>query len=84
MLANNGDFLVNAAINGGGITIQPTFIVGEAIAEGKLTRILSDYEPEPMALYAVYANRKFLASKVRSFVDFVSQFYGDEPYWDNY
>lgn len=84
MIANNGDFLVNAAIHGGGITIQPTFIAGEAIAEGKLNKILADYEPQPLALYAVYANRKFLASKVRSFVDFVSQFYGDEPYWDKY
>ncbi len=82
--ANNGDFLVNAAICGGGITIQPTFIAGKAIADGDLVRILTAYEPKPMALYAVYANRKFLASKVRSFVDFVSQFYGEVPYWDRY
>ncbi|MGB5444471.1 MAG: LysR substrate-binding domain-containing protein [Psychromonas sp.] len=82
IIANNGDFLVNAAIYGGGIIIQPTFIAGEAIAEGKLKRILTEYEPDPMAIYAVYANRKFLASKVRIFIDFVSQFYGDIPYWD--
>lgn len=80
--ANNGDLLVNAAIYGGGIAIQPTFIAGEALADGSLIRILKDYEPESIGLYMVYANRKFLPSKVRSFVDFVSKYYGDEPYWD--
>ncbi|UGA57668.1 LysR family transcriptional regulator [Vibrio sp. VB16] len=82
MTANNGDLLVNAAICGGGIVIQPTFIAGEALANGSLTRILVDYEPEAVGLYMVYANRKFLPSKVRAFVDFVSEYYGDEPYWD--
>ncbi|WP_413701082.1 LysR family transcriptional regulator [Psychromonas sp. KJ10-10] len=82
IVTNNGDFLVNTAIYGGGIVIQPTFITGEALAEGKLKRILTEYEPQPLALYAVYANRKFLAGKVRCFIDFVSQFYGDAPYWD--
>lgn len=84
IVANNGDFLVNTAICGGGIIIQPTFIAGEAIAEGKLQRILTRYESKPLALYAVYANRKFLAAKVRSFIDFAGQFYGDIPYWDKY
>ncbi|CAM3873022.1 HTH-type transcriptional regulator DmlR [Vibrio aerogenes CECT 7868] len=82
--ANNGDLLMNAAVHGGGIIIQPTFITGEAIAQGQLKRILTGYEPSPLNMYAVYAHRKFLASKVRSFVDFVVQYYGDIPYWDQY
>lgn len=80
--SNNGDLLVNAAIEGDGIIIQPTFISGDALASGKLVRILHDYEPEPLGLYVMYANRKFLASKVRSFVDFASNYYGTIPYWD--
>ncbi|TYK67079.1 LysR family transcriptional regulator [Colwellia echini] len=82
IVTNNGDFLVNAAVYDEGIIIQPTFIAGEAFAAGKLKQILVGYEPAPLALYAVYANRKFLAGKVRTFIDFVSQFYGDVPYWD--
>jgi len=81
-VANNGDLLLNTAIAGGGIAMQPTFIAGEALAQGKVVRILKDYEPEPMGLYMVYANRQFLPSKVRAFVDFASDFYGDTPYWD--
>ncbi|MEI8634021.1 LysR substrate-binding domain-containing protein [Vibrio sp. PP-XX7] len=82
IIANNGDLLVNAAIHGGGIVVQPTFITGDAIAQGKLKKILVNYEPTPLNLYAVYAHRKFLASKVRSFVDFVANYYGEVPYWD--
>ncbi|PWI33311.1 LysR family transcriptional regulator [Vibrio albus] len=84
LTANNGDILVDAAISGGGIAIQPTFIAGEALSEGRLVRILHDYEPHPMGLYMVYANRKYLPSKIRSFIDFASDYYGPEPYWDQF
>ena len=82
LISNNGDVLVEAAIAGAGIILQPTFICGDAIREGKLQIILQDYAPEPMALYAVYAHRQLLASKVRCFVDFLASYFGDPPYWD--
>jgi len=82
LVSNNGDILVKAAIAGAGITIQPTFICGAAIAAGQLKVILPGYEPEPLALYAVYAHRKLLASKVRSFIDYLEGYFGDPPYWD--
>ncbi len=84
LVANNGDILLNAAIAGGGIAMQPTFIAGEALAQGKVVRILQHLEPEPMGLYMVYANRQFLPSKVRAFVDFSSKYFGDTPYWDSF
>lgn len=82
MTSNNGDVLVEAAIAGAGIALQPTFISGPAIKEGKLQVILQEYEPETMGLYAVYAHRQLLASKVRSFVDFIDGYFGNPPYWD--
>lgn len=84
MSTNNGDILVQAAIAGDGIALQPTFITGEAIARGKLRIILPEYEPEPMGLYVVYAHRQLLASKVRAFLDFIDGYFGDPPYWDSF
>lgn len=84
MVSNNGDVLVAAAIAGAGIALQPTFISGSAIQQGKLQVVLPDHEPEPMALYAVYAHRQLLASKVRSFIDFMAGYFGDPPYWDQF
>lgn len=84
LVSNNGDVLVRAAIDGLGIAFQPTFICGEAIADGRLQIILPEYAPAPLGLYAVYAHRTLLASKVRSFVDFADGYYGSPPYWDGF
>lgn len=82
LVSNNGDVLVKAAISGAGIALQPTFLVGEAIREGLLELVLPEHEPEPMGLYAVYPHRQLLASKVRSFVDFMDGYFGEPPAWD--
>lgn len=82
LVSNNGDVLVEAAIRGAGIVLQPTFIVGEAVRGGRLKNILTDQTPAPLGLYAVYAHRQLLASKVRRFVDFIGDYFGDPPWWD--
>lgn len=79
---NNGDVLVEAAIQGAGIALQPTFIAGPAIADGRLVTLMPAHTPEPLGLYAVYAHRQLLASKVRSFIDFMDGYYGAPPSWD--
>ena len=82
LMCNNGEVLAKAAIAGEGYVLQPTFIVGEAIQQGKLKIILPDFEPEPMALYAVYPHRKLLTTKLRAFIDFMDNYFGNPPYWD--
>lgn len=82
LVSNNGDVLVEAALRGAGIVLQPTFIVGEAVRGGRLKTILTEQMPAPMGLYAVYAHRQLLASKVRRFVDFIGDYFGDAPWWD--
>lgn len=80
--SNNGDVLIESAIAGAGLVLQPTFIAHEALRSGKLVSILPDLEPEPLGLYAVYAHRKLLPHKVRCFIDFIEGYYGSPPYWD--
>ena len=80
--SNNGDVLVDAAIAGAGIVLQPTFIISEALSSGKLVVVLPKLEPEALGLYVVYAHRKLLPHKVRCFIDFVEGYYGTPPYWD--
>jgi DNA-binding transcriptional LysR family regulator len=79
---NNGDILVIAAIEGLGVALQPTFVIYEALRQKKLVRILSDWEADELTVFAVYPNRKFLPPKVRSFIDFIAERFGPEPYWD--
>lgn len=80
--ANNGTALRRAAVAGSGLILQPTFIVGDDLRDGRLVRVLTEFTIKPLALYAVYAHRQYLSSKVRTFVDFLPEHFGSPPYWD--
>ncbi len=80
--ADNGDVLCAAAEAGLGVTLLPTFIVGEALREGRLLTVLNDYSPPDLTINAVYPSRRFLSAKVRSFVDFLAESFAGEPAWD--
>lgn len=69
--ADNGDLIALAAAAGAGIAFQPEFIVGAAIAAGRLVRVLPAWHSAPLGVYAVYPSRKHLSAKVRTFVDFL-------------
>ena len=84
LVSNNGDVLLESAIAGAGIVLQPSFIAGAAIKAKQLQVVLPAHETEPLGLYAVYAHRQLLASKVRRFVDFLAGYFGDPPYWDKF
>ena len=79
---NNGDLLLAAALSGMGIIRQPTFIIGDAIRDGRLLPLLTDYQGDELAIHAVYPSRQHLSAKVRTFVDFLAQQFGEVPEWD--
>ncbi len=67
--SNNGDVLAEAAGQGLGVTLLPDFIVGEALADGRLVRVLTAYERTPLTLFALYPSRHFVPAKTRLFID---------------
>jgi DNA-binding transcriptional LysR family regulator len=79
---NNGDLQVAAALAGLGIVREPSFLVYEALRRKELVRVLPGWEQDELSIFAVYPHRKFLPPKVRSFIDFVAERLGPEPYWD--
>jgi DNA-binding transcriptional LysR family regulator len=80
--SNNGDVLMNAALDGLGVICEPTFLVYEALRRKQLVQVLPTWSAAEFSLFAVYPNRKFLLPKVRSFIDFLVERFGPEPYWD--
>jgi DNA-binding transcriptional LysR family regulator len=80
--ANHGEVLHQAALDGMGIALLPTFIAGEALREGRLRQVLPHASTPELSAYAVFPSRKFLSAKVRTFVDFLAEKFGPEPYWD--
>ena len=45
----------------------------DAIASGELERVLPQWNALTVTLYAVYTSRRYLAPKVRSFIDWLSE-----------
>ena len=80
--ANNGQILLEAAIAGQGISLSPTFIAYQAIVEGRLIPILTEFTIPPVVAYAIYPNRRFIPQRVRVLAEFLWQQFGDKPYWD--
>ena len=68
---NNGEVLLEAALQGLGIVALPGFIVRRALAEKRLKAILCDYAPAPLGLYAVHPSRRFVPAKVRVLIDYL-------------
>ena len=71
MQANAAHPIRIAAINGLGLVMLPTYIVGQDIENGTLKVVLEDYPLPPLDIHAVYPHRKYLSAKVKAFMDFL-------------
>jgi DNA-binding transcriptional LysR family regulator len=75
--SDTGHLLMSAALNGNGIFIAPTYMLASALKDGRLVTILNDYAPATTGLYAVYPYSKLVSTKVRAFVDYLVEAWGD-------
>lgn len=79
---NSADGARQAALAGYGVALTPTFVVSDDVAEGRLVRLLPEWEPEHRDVWAVFPQNRFLAGRVRVFVDHLAEAFGPEPEWD--
>ena len=84
MACSSGDFLCDAAIQGLGIVMQPTFIAGAAVCRGDLVPVLPQYDWPASPAWAVYPPTRHLSYRVRAFIDFLSEYFAGTPAWDDY
>lgn len=68
---NDGQSLVNAAIDGLGIAYLPEFLCGEALRDGRVIDVIPQLPPVYQAIHAVYPPGRFTQPKVRAFIDFL-------------
>src|SRR3546814_3119606 len=65
-----------------GIVYQPTFIVADAVADGRLEILELDHPPFDLgSIYAVYPPNEHLPAKVRVFIDFLIKRFAGTPPW---
>lgn len=68
---NDGRALVAAAIAGHGIILQPEAVVADALAQGALVPVLTDYVAPSRPLYLLHTTRQPRPAKLTVFVDYL-------------
>lgn len=82
MSANSGDILMQAAADGLGVTLQPTFIAHSFINDGRLLPLMTDVSWPTAVGYTVYPPTRHLSYRVREFISFLAEWFEGVPYWD--
>ena len=69
--ANDAVALLRAALAGGGIALQPTYLANPHARDGSLRVLLPEWKLPDMEIYALYPSRKHLSPAVRALLDFL-------------
>ena len=73
--SNNGEILVEAAIQGLGIVRLPTFFIKDALKTGEIQCILQEYKHPTYKVYVGYAPNRFVSVKIQLLTDFLKQWF---------
>lgn len=74
-VVNNGLALKQAVQAGLGISLTPELFVEKEIESGELVNLLPEWKAQSHALYAVYPYHKEQSQKVRTFIDFLVDYF---------
>jgi DNA-binding transcriptional LysR family regulator len=76
LMVDHGEPLLCAALAGLGVLLQPAEVVRAPIAQGRLVRLLEDYNAPPRPLHLLYAPDRRVTPKLRSFITFAVERFG--------
>jgi len=86
LTSNNAETLTQAGIDAMGLVVFPTWLIGDALRDGRLVSVLEDYQvstsPEPQTISALYPNSRRPSIKVRAVIDFLVEKFGSPAYWE--
>jgi DNA-binding transcriptional LysR family regulator len=76
--ANNSTALLRAAQSGLGVAYLPRYVVRDALDDGSLQRLLPDWLSDASTAYATFSAARYLAPRVRLFVEDLAAYCADE------
>ncbi|MGN5290962.1 LysR family transcriptional regulator [Aeromonas sp. 11P] len=79
--ANISNLLLEATLEGVGISLQPRYSAQPYLERGELVPLLTDWQPKRLGVYGVYATRKQMSPLLRSFLDFLLARMAADPIW---
>ena len=78
---SDGQVLHDWCAQGMGIAWRSTWEVQDEVDDGRLVAVLEEFAAPPNGVYAVFPQRKHLPLRVRLWIDFIKQAYGEAAYW---
>ncbi|MCW2290026.1 DNA-binding transcriptional LysR family regulator [Pseudomonas sp. BIGb0408] len=79
--SNDTAVLLEAALNDGGICMQPLYATAAMLEDGRLVRLLPDWQPQSLGVHAIYASRRQMLPALRTLLDFIAQRLASDPLW---
>lgn len=76
LVASSSEAMLPVAVAGLGILMAPDFIVDAPIARGELVPVLTEWQLPEAELHALFPHNRHLSAKVRAFVDFAVEKFG--------
>ncbi|WP_159653890.1 LysR family transcriptional regulator [Vibrio atypicus] len=73
--ANEATVLLHGSLASLGISMQPTYLADEWIAQGKLHQVLPEWQLMSLQMYLLYPSRKHLSPPVRALIDFLLAYF---------
>jgi DNA-binding transcriptional LysR family regulator len=73
LTTNDGGIAVSWALDGHGILMRAEWDIARYLRSGRLVQVLSQYHTPEADIYAVYPQRHQMSTRVRAFVEFISE-----------
>jgi len=73
LTTNDGEIAVSWALDGHGILMRAEWDIARYLRSGRLVRVLPQWETPAADIYAIYPQRLQLSTRIRAFVDFLSE-----------
>lgn len=81
LVSNDGDIILQWAIQGKGIIVRSEWDVADALKSGKLVHLLPEWELAPADVVALVPQRKGMSARVKAFIAFVNEHFSPRPPW---
>jgi len=82
IMADNGDAIIRAVLNDGGIAMLPNYMTADYLRSETLTTVLDQLVMEDHPIHAVTIPSRHSIPKIDAFLAYLRKLYQPVPYWD--
>ena len=84
MLSTSSEAVRLACVQGQGVALLPSFLVGGDLAAGRLREVLPQWAHGTLKVYVLYPNRRTQPARLQAFIDALVQRFGPDPQVDGF